>query len=75
MHRFTQEIEEEERKKHDIQGEVMQRELAERQQALQNLAILSKSNEELKLQRYLKGTIFLRELFFAIHSFEIFCGN
>ncbi|XP_066930515.1 small ribosomal subunit protein mS26-like [Clytia hemisphaerica] len=51
VHRFTQEIESEERKKHDVQGELVQRELAERQQALQNLAILSKSNEELKLKR------------------------
>jgi len=49
--RFTAEIEEDNRKKHDIQGEIMQRELAERQQALESLAILTKSNEDLKAQR------------------------
>ena len=49
---FQLEIEEEDGRRNDIQGELMQRELAERQQALKNLAILSKSNEELKLLRY-----------------------
>lgn len=46
------EIAEEDDRKTDIQGELMQREMAERQQALQNLALLSKSNEELKLMRF-----------------------
>ena len=49
--RFKAEIEEEDRKKHDVQGELAQRELAERQQALESLAILTKSNQDLKAQR------------------------
>ena len=48
---FQIEIEEEEGRRNDIRGELMQREIAEREQALKNLAILSKSNEELKLLR------------------------
>ena len=46
------EIEEEERRKNDVQGEMVQRELAERQKALENLNVIAASNEELKKIRY-----------------------
>lgn len=49
--RFKLEVEEIERQKHDMQGDLMKRELAEREQALKNVAIIAKNNEELKKQR------------------------
>lgn len=49
--RFKVEVEEKERLKHDLQGEVMKRELAERQKALENLCIIAESNKELERKR------------------------
>lgn len=49
--RYTLEMEENERLKSDIKGKVMKRELAEREQALKNLTIIAKNNDELRHQR------------------------
>lgn len=57
INRFKMEIEENERRKHDMQGELMRRELAEREQAAKNLTIIAKSNEELRRQRELQKLI------------------
>ena len=46
------ELEEEEKAKHSIQGAMMQRELAEREQAIKNRAIIAKNNEKLRRERY-----------------------
>ena len=45
------EVKEKERMKHDIQGEMMKRELAEREQAVKNMTIIAKSNEDMRRQR------------------------
>ena len=52
INQFKMELEEEEKAKHSIQGAMMQRELAEREQAIKNRAIIAKNNEELRRQRY-----------------------
>lgn len=55
--RFKLEVEEKERQKHDMQGEIMKRELAEREQAVQNYAIIAKNNAELRRKREIQKLI------------------
>ncbi|XP_065648240.1 uncharacterized protein LOC100199075 isoform X2 [Hydra vulgaris] len=49
--RFQRELAEEERIKNDILGEFAKREMEEREKVLNNMAIVAKSNEELRIKR------------------------